>query len=85
MDRQPASNDLAPHRPPKSTVSYQYRDLAFIYLATRFCRILITYFIPTVLNFMGHGLRNFAASDFFIGELETLCEIHHNLLSFFLL
>lgn len=45
----------------------------------------MTNFIPIVLNFMGHRLRNRGGGGFFIGELETLHEIHHNLLSFLLL
>ena len=31
---------------------------------------------------MGYGLRNSAVGGFFIGEMEMLHEIHHNLLSF---
>jgi hypothetical protein len=61
------------------------QDLALIDLATRFRRILMTSFIPIVLNFMRHRLRNCAGGGFFIGELETLHEIHYNLLSFLLL
>ena len=45
----------------------------------------MTNFIPIVLNFMRHRLRNCAGGSFFIGELKILHEIHHNLLSFLLL
>ena len=41
----------------------------------------MTSVIPVVLNLMGHRLRNCAGDCFFIGELETLHEIHLNLLS----
>ena len=78
-------NPLALRLLPRSAIGYQTKGLALIDLATRFRRILMTNFIPIVLNVMGHRLRNCAGSGFFIGELETLHEIHHNLLSFLLL
>jgi hypothetical protein len=75
-------NPLAHRLLPRSAIGYQTKDLALIDLATRFRRILITSFIPVVLDFMGYGLRNSAVGGFFIGEMEMLHEIHHNLLSF---
>ena len=75
-------NPLAHRLLPRSAIGYQTKDLALIDLATRFRRILITSFIPVVLNFMGYGLRNSAVGGFFIWEMEILHEIHLNLLSF---
>ena len=57
------------------------QDLALIDLATKFRRILMTSFIPIVLNFMGYRFIKCVGSSFFIRELETLHEIHLNLLS----
>ena len=62
---------------------YSHKKLTLIDLAARLGRVLITSFIPVVLDFMGYGLRNSAAGGFFIGEMEMLHEIHHNLLSLF--
>jgi hypothetical protein len=58
-------NPLAHRLLPRSAIGYQTKDLALIDLATRFRRILITSFIPVVLDFMGYGLRNSAVGGFF--------------------
>jgi hypothetical protein len=60
-------------------------DLILIDLASGLGRVLITSFIPVVLVFLGFRRRNSIGGDFFIWELKTLHEIHHNLLSFLLL
>ena len=78
-------NPLALRLLPRSAIGYQTKGLALIDLATRFRRILITNFISVVWNFVRYRLRDSAGGGFFIGELETLHEIHHNLLSFLLL
>ena len=69
----------------ESATDHACNDLVLIDLASGLGRVLITSFIPVVLVFLGFRLRNSSGGDFFIWELKTLHEIHHNLLSFVLL
>ena len=69
----------------ESATDHACNDLVVIDLASGLGRVLITSFIPVVLVFLGIRLRNSIGGDFFIWELKTLHEIHHNLFSFLLL
>ena len=67
---------------PESAIDHVCNDLVLIDLAAGLGRVFITSFIPVVLVFLGFRRRNAIGGDFFIWELKTLHEIHHNLLSF---
>ena len=69
----------------ESATDYACNDLVLIDLASGLGRVLTTSFIPVVLVFLGFRLRNSIGGDFFVWELKTLHEIHHNLLFFALL